>query len=205
MCTFSYILEKSGLTKAEFARALGIPQTSINTRIKGTDDIRISELEKIEKYVGRKLYRAEGYTPEYDQVAIPYLEGYPILKHPKVKERVQFDREIIDDVWCKKAENLRIITMRGNNMNHGEYRLKNNDILIIDISITTFNDPGIYAYTTEKTNGVSVSGLQEMPNGNLRIINCNKDYQGAEYTPAELAAMGFNVIGRMVKNVSLTK
>lgn len=206
MLTFSKMLEITNLSKSEVARILGVVPSSITSRINGTDDLKITELEKIEEYIGRKIYRTGTPVREYDQVAIPYLEGYDVkLKHSKVKERVQFDKEVIDDIWCKKAENLRIMTMQGNNMNSGEYAMKNNDILIIDISVKNYNKPGIYAYTTAKQAGISITGLQGEPDGTLNIINYNKDYKDLQYTAEQLKTMEFKVIGRMIKNLSLTK
>lgn len=206
MLTFSKMLEITQLNKSEVARVLGVVPSSITSRINGTNDLKISELEKIEEYVGHKIYRVGEPLKEYDQVSIPYLEGYNVkLKHPKIKERLQFDKELTEDIWFKKAIDLRIMTMQGNNMNCGEYAIKNNDVLIIDTSIKKCSKPGIYAYTTNKTDGISIVGLQQKADGSLLMINYNKDYQDDEYTLEQLKDMEFKVIGRMIKNMSLTK
>ncbi len=205
MLTFSKMLDITGLSKSDVARILGIVPSSITSRINGTDDIKLSELEKIEEYVGHKIYRIDG-AQDTDQIKIPYLdiEGVKV-KHPFVKDYVKFDKKFAKNIWGKEPSNLRIMTMQGNNMNFGEYSIKNNDVLIIDISITKYSKPGIYVYTSARNSGLTVSGLQEKADGSLVMLNYNKEYVDEEYTPEQLKAMGFKVIGRMIKNMSLTK
>lgn len=205
MLTFSKMLELTQLSKSEVARILGVVPSSITSRINGTNDIKISELEKIEEHVGHKIYRAEG-IKQTEQIEIPYLEieGTKV-KHPFVEDGLELKRSFIKKIWGKTPENLRIMTMQGNNMNFGEYSIKNNDILVIDVSSTKYSKPGIYVYTSARNTGLNVSGLQEKANGNLVMLNYNKDYVDEEYTLEQLQAMKFKVIGRMVKNMSLTK
>lgn len=205
MLTFSKMLEVTQLSKSEVARILGVVPSSITSRINGTDDIKISELEKIEEHVGHKIYRLEG-IKQTDQIEIPYIEIEGTkTKHPFVENGIKLDKKFIKNIWGKDAKNLRIMTMQGNNMNSGDYSIKNNDILIIDISSTKYSKPGIYVYTSAHNSGLNVSGLQEKTNGNLVMLNYNKDYVDEEYAPEQLKAMEFKVIGRMIKNMSLTK
>lgn len=207
MCTFSHVLNQSKLTKAEIARILSIPPSAVTARINGTNDIKISELVKIEKHIGRKIFRPEG-AMEYDQIKIPYIEidgednSYYI--HPNVPHRVQFDREIIEKIWAVNPDNLRIMTMHGNNMNATEYPLRNNDILVVDISGRDISRPGIYVYKSAKS-GITVSGIQQKQNGALILINLDKKYPDEEYTAEELRNIDFKIVGRVVKNLSLIK
>lgn len=207
MCTFSYVLKQSGLTKAEMARVLGIPPSAITTRLNGTNDIKISELVKIENRIGHKIFRPEG-AIEYDQVRLPYIEiegeDNSYYVHPNVQHRVQFDREIVEKIWALNPDNLRIMTMHGNNMNAGNYPLRNNDILVIDISGRDISRPGIYVYKSAKS-GVTVSGIQQKQNGSVTLINLDKKYPDEEYTAEELSNIDFKIIGRVVNNLSLIK
>ncbi len=207
MCTFSYVLNKSGLSKAEVARILEIAPSSINIRINGTNDIKISELVKIENYIGHKIFRADGVV-DYESVKLPYIEieGEDNTRyiHPNVNHRVQFDHEIIEKIWALNPDNLRVITMHGNNMNAGESPIRNKDILVVDISGRDISRPGIYVYKSAKS-GVTISGIQQKQNGSLMLINLNKKYSDEEYTAEELKQIDFKVVGRVVKNLSLIK
>jgi len=200
-------LEQSNLSKAEFARILNIPPSAVNARINGTNDIKISELIKIENHIGRKIFRPDGGT-EYDQVRLPYIEiegeNNQYYVHPNVQNRIQFDREVIERIWALDPNNLRIMTMHGNNMNMTEYPLRNNDILIVDISGRDISRPGIYVYKSAKS-GVTVSGIQQKQNGSVTLINLDKKYPDEEYTAEELKNIDFKVIGRVVKNLSFIK
>lgn len=207
MCTFSYILKESKLTKAEIARILDIPPSAVNARINGTNDIKISELVKIENHIGRKIFRPEG-AMEYDQVKLQYIEieGEDNTRyiHPSVQHRVQFDREIVEKIWVHNPDNLRIMTMHGNNMNAGQYPLRNKDILIVDISEKDISKSGIYVYKSAK-GGVTISVIQQKQNGSLTFLNFDERYPYEEYTADELKNIDFKVIGRVVKNLSLIK
>jgi len=207
MCTFSYVLNKSELTKAEFARILGIPPSAVNARINGTNDIKISELVKIENHIGYKIFRSEGLM-NYDEIKIPYIEiegeNNESYVHPNVQHQVPFDQGIIEKIWALKPENLRIMTMHGNNMNAGDYPLRNNDILVVDITGRDISRPGIYVYKSAKS-GITVSGVQQKQNGSLILINLDKKYPDEEYTAEELKQIDFKVVGRVVKNLSLIK
>lgn len=124
--------------------------------------------------------------------------------HPSVQHRVQFDREIVEKIWVHNPDNLRIMTMHGNNMNAGQYPLRNKDILIVDISEKDISKSGIYVYKSAK-GGVTISVIQQKQNGSLTFLNFDERYPYEEYTADELKNIDFKVIGRVVKNLSLIK
>lgn len=145
-----------------------------------------------------------------DLVSIHYIQipgiDNSIIKSPYVKQQLRYDREMVENVWQRKAENQRIVKMRGDKMNHGDYPLANNDILMIDISEINVANSGIYIYTTDLEQGreVYISNVNKRPNGDVRMSYLNPKYEEIIYTPEQLQEINFTVWGRVVKNLSLT-
>ncbi|MCM1003562.1 MAG: hypothetical protein NC408_04400 [Candidatus Gastranaerophilales bacterium] len=208
MCTFSYVLKESGLTKSEMARVLEIAPSSINIRLQGTNDIKISELEKIEAYVGRKLFRAEKVNYQADdQVFLPYLSipgvSDELIKSDRIRGGMQFDRDIVKNDWRKKPENLRITKMIGNKMHGGQYALKNKDILVVDISSKDPLIAGLYVCTFNKTQ-LFIAGIAATATKGIEVYYYNDMYEKHEYTAEQLKELNFEIHGRVIKNQSLT-
>lgn len=205
---FQELIEKASITQTEAARILKVSNMAISKRmLNPNSEAKVSEMEKIEQATGKSLYNG---APKYDQVQIKYIQipGIPdkIIKSPFVKERLQFDREIVENAWNRIPENQRIIKMRGDKMETGLYPLRNNDILMVDISQTNVADSGIYLYSTE-VNGeleIFINNVTKRPDGALIMSYFNPKYQEIIYTPQELNNMNFKVIARVVKNLSLT-
>lgn len=205
MCTFSYILEQSGLTRSEFARALGVPPSAINTRINGTNDIKISELIKIEEYVGKKLFRESDSDFSDKAVEIHYLELDGIPKEcfrDRVVTELYYDSQIVCNRWGYKPENLRCTKMLGDKMAGGDYPLRNEDVLLIDVTQTDTQSTGVYVFTTHNKN-VFICGISRSVHGQKRFYFYNKSYDDKILTDEELEKAQFKVIGRVVKNLTL--
>lgn len=208
MLTFSKLLNIANLGKSEVARILGVVPSSITSRINGTDDLKISELEKIEEYVGHKIYRASENCEHDDLVSIPYLSipGIPdeLIKTTRIKKQLQFDREVVVNYWAKNPENLRITKMIGDKMDGGQYALKNNDILIVDISSTNPLIPGVYVCTFNKTQ-LFIASIAGAADGGLDVHYYNTErYKDHKYTAEQLKKYNFEVHAKVVKNQSLT-
>lgn len=205
---FKELIEKANITQAEAARILNVSNMAISKRILNPkSEAKVSEMQKIEQSIGKSLYHG---APKYDQVQIKYIQipgiSDAIIKSSFVKERLQFDREIVENAWNRVPENQRIIKMRGDKMETGLYPLRNNDILVIDISQNNVADSGIYLYSTE-VNGekeVFINNVNKRPDGCLRMSYFNPKYEEIIYSPEELVNMNFKVIARVVKNLSLT-
>lgn len=205
---FHELIEKAGITQTEAAKILKVSNMAISKRITNSkSEAKVSEMQKIEKAVGKSLYPG---APKYDQVQIKYIQIPNIpddtIKSPFVRERLQFDREIVENAWNRVPENQRIIKMRGDKMETGLYPLRNNDILIVDISQTNVAASGIYLYSTE-INGeldIFINNVYKRPDGSLKMSYFNPKYDDIIYSPEELKNMKFNVIARVVKNISLT-
>lgn len=210
---FKEFVNLSELSQAEMARVLDVSPVSISRRFNNPNsEPTYNEIKKIETATGKQIYYNENIAAnkEYDQVSIKYLRipgiEDEILKSPLVKERVQFDKEIVD-AWRRIPDHQRIVKMRGDKMNAGDYPLRDGDILVIDISERNVANSGMYLYTTDLSTGreVFISNVNVRPDGTCRLSYLNEKYNDIIYTPEELKAMNFTVWGRIVKNLLLTR
>lgn len=211
--TFKEFVAASGLTQTAIADILGVRPGAISNRVNNENsEPSYSEIRRVENATGKQIYFNENIlnNPEYDQVAIKYLKipgiDEEVLKSPYIKERLQFDRELVENAWRQNPKNLRILQMRSDKMHGGGYPLKGGHILIVDISLTDVANSGIFIYTTEVNNKmeVFVSNINKYPDSSLRFYYTNPKYSEIIYSAEELKKMKFKVWGRIVKNLSLT-
>lgn len=209
---FAGLVKASGLSQSEVAAILDISAVSVSKRVNNPkSEVKEYEIRKLENATGKRIYYNENVAQnrEYDQVSIKYLiipeVDEKVLKSPLVKERVQFDREIVD-AWRRDSQSQRIIKMRGDKMNAGDYPLRDGDILIIDISERDVANSGMYLYTTDSQLGreVFVSNVNISPDGNYRLSYFNDKYEDVIYTLEQIKEMNFTVWGRVIKNLMLT-
>lgn len=210
---FAELVKISGLTQSEVATILNISAVSVSKRVKNKNsEVKENEIRKLENATGKRIYFNENVSlnREYDQVAIKYLQipgvNDSVLKSPLVKERVQFDREIVD-AWRKVPEAQRIVKMRGDKMDSGDYPLRDGDILIIDTSERDVANSGMYIYTTDLPTGreVFISNVNIRPDGNYRLSYFNDKYEDVIYTLEQIKEMNFTIWGRVIKDLSLTR
>lgn len=210
---FAELVQKSGLTQSEVATVLKISAVAVSKRVNNPNsEVKENEIRLLENATGKQIYFNKNIiaNPEYDQVSIKYLRipgvDDSVLKSPLVKERVQFDREVVD-AWRRVPEYQRIVKMRGDKMNAGDYPLRDGDILIIDTSEKNVANSGMYIYTTDLPTGreVFVSNVNIRPDGNYSFSYFNDQYEDVIYTPEQIVEMKFTVWGRVIKNLMLTR
>ena len=210
---FAELVQLSGLIQSEVATILNISPVSVSKRVKNKNsEVKEHEIRKLENATGKQIYFNENIfkNREYDQVSIKYLYipevDESILKSPLVKERVQFDKEIVE-AWRRLPEAQRIVRMRGDKMNAGDYPLCDGDILIIDTSECDVANSGVYIYTTDLPTGreVFISNVHIRPDGNYRLSYFNNRYEDVIYTLEQIKEMNFIVWGRVIKDLSLTR
>lgn len=136
---------------------------------------------------------------------IPGIEA-EVLQSPYIEKQLRFDRELVQNDWQRDPDCQRIVRMRGDKMDGGFYPLKNNDILMIDISKTSIIESAVYIYTTcfQGHKEVFISRVNIRPDGNVRISYDNSNYNEIIYTPDQIKQMNFECHGRVVKNLSMT-
>lgn len=128
-----------------------------------------------------------------------------LLKKPSITEWVTDLQGIVLD-WGANPENLCIIAMPGEEMDNGGYSIRNNDILIVDMSRKNITESGIFFYSTLKGTKVFVRRLLEQMHGDVTVTVDNSLYApmvNRTFTQEELDSIDFTVIGRVIKNMSL--
>lgn len=134
----------------------------------------------------------------------------PYLQHDKLKNIIErknitaifLDKELIDDIWGINPEHLRIMCMPSEAMSGGKYVFKRNDVLIIDTSVHAINSRGIYAYTADHDNIISVSYVAPLMGEGLEFTYANENYAPKTYSREFLNDHKFTVLGRVIKNIS---
>ncbi|KMX54385.1 hypothetical protein SL48_00520 [Klebsiella pneumoniae] len=97
----------------------------------------------------------------------------------------------------RKAENIRIINVRGDSMSG---TIEPGDLLFVDISVKSFDGDGIYAFLYDDT--AHVKRLQKMKD-KLLVISDNKSY--APWDPIEKEEMNrVLVFGRVIGSMPQT-
>lgn len=163
------------------------------------DELAIPEVKKVDKI---------NTTSSCDKCQNAY--EIPYLQHDKLKNIIErknitsifLDKELIDDIWGINPDNLRIMCMPSEAMSGGKYIFKRNDVLIIDTSVHSINSRGIYAYTADHDNIISVSYVSPMMGEGLEFTYTNENYQPKTYSKEFLAQQKFTVLGRVIKNIS---
>lgn len=140
-----------------------------------------------------------------ERVEIKYWEGCTdAWKHPKLTT-FNFDREMVEDIWCRQAENIRVVAMAGDKMDGGSYPFKNRDILLIDTSATDVAKTGAFLFTTRGGEGIYLCNLNQKLNGDIEFSNNNPQYNTEtlrKHTQEQLKELDFKIIGRVFKNES---
>ena len=139
-----------------------------------------------------------------DIIKIPYWQGLPEeMKNPKYPDVVS--RSVSIDDWGQ-IESLRIVAMNGNSLENYWYKIQNKDVLLIDTSETKVNADGrgIYFATSQNNTKFWIREMTEQLDGSIEF----RAYPQNEiitkvYTKQQLNDVGFRVIGKVIKNVSL--
>lgn len=143
-------------------------------------------------------------TSNNDIIKIPYIEWLPEeMKNPKYPDVVARSHSIDD--WGQ-IESLRIVAMNGNSLENYWYKIQNKDVLLIDTSETKVNADGrgVYFATSQNNTKFWIREMTEQLDGSIEF----RAYPQNEiitkvYTKQQLNDVGFRVIGKVIKNVSL--
>jgi phage repressor protein C with HTH and peptisase S24 domain len=138
-----------------------------------------------------------------DRIEIDYWEGLPEdLKNPNIMS-VWFDREIIENAWGMKADHLCIIPMIGDKMTHYWYPIRNNDILIIDMSHNYIMGNGVYFAVSRNNTRFWIREMQILINNDIQIKGFAPSGETTKVISADtLKEADFKIIGKVIKNVS---
>lgn len=194
------------ITQQDVGEALSITKQAIGNKKTDNYDFKNFEVERIKKYITGKynvqmLSKIDSSLSEI--IKIPYWAGIPEeLKHPEYTHVVA-QRISIEQGWQVRSKDLCIIPMVGTSMERYWYPMKDGDILIIDTSHNFIRGKNVYFATSRNNTRFWVREMQ---------VLVNDDVEFGAFAPSgnttrvlnkqELESVGFQVIGRVIKNVS---
>lgn len=201
-------LTNSKISQEEFGKALGTGRANISLRIKNESKVTYEEVKKLEEYFKIPLTLEDGMkslnlSPVTDKFEIGYWSELPEdLKNPNI-ESVWFDREIIENAWIMKPDNLCIIPMIGDKMTQYWYPIRDNDILIIDTSHNYIMGNGVYFATSRNNTRFWIREMQVLINDDIQIKGYAPSGDTVKvFTKQQLDEVDFKIIGKVIKNVS---
>lgn len=197
-------LTKRKVTYAEIASIFNLTRSAVQNWSLRKRPLKEYEIQKIdEAYSINQVIQKDTFVS--DIIQIPYWKGLPDeLKHPEYPYVIA-QRTSIEQDWRLNPDNLCIISMNGNALEEFWYKIRNNDILIIDKSETKVNANGcgVYFATSRNNSMFWVREMKMLYNGDIEF----KSYapSGSEtkaISREELEKVDFRVIGKVIKNVS---
>lgn len=197
-------LKKSKITYEELGHALSLTRQRIGQMLeKELSDLQIV---KLENYFNVNLTDVKSNKDENEIIKIPYIDWLPEeMKNPKYSY-VPAQRMSLDD-WSADIDSLRIVAMNGDKMEFFWYRIRNKDVLLVDTSERKVNNNGSGVYFAT-SRGKTKFWIREM----TETIDDGIEFKA--YAPSgetvrilskqQLENADFQIIGRVIKNVSLT-
>lgn len=151
-----------------------------------------------------KIFISDSNNAGEEAVEIKYYENPNLVSSISNNRGLSLwlDGILVRNIWKKNEKDLRIIQMTGDCMDGSDTPIKNQDMLIIDISANNIMSSGIYAYTTRDDNFIFINGLKQNIDGSVNFYYWNKNYEETLYNLADLKKIDFKVIGRVIKNMS---
>lgn len=178
----------------------GVTSNALSNRYSMDGYIRPEESKKIIDF-----YNNQENKNTSDVIKIPYWADLPEeLKH-KEYTYVLAQRASIEQGWNLKPENLCITVMNGDAMENYWYRIRNNDVLIIDTNETKVNanGSGVYFATSRNNSMFWIREMQALYNGDIEFHSyAPSGTKTRILTQQQLQEADFRIIGKVIKNVS---
>lgn len=201
------------VNQAELGRVLGVSRANINYKKQANVLLSDEDVKKVETYYNLKLTDNNkssnnisftgSYKPLSDIIQIPYWSGLPDeLKHPEYVS-VLAQRISIVHAWELKPENLCIVPMVGDKMVNYWYKINDGDILIIDTSRNHISGNGVYFATSQNNTRFWIREMQVLVNGDVEFKGFAPSGNTVRVVSKEdLEKVGFQIVGKVIKNVS---
>lgn len=222
-----HILTNSRIVKSDIARILSIDPAQLRRKevagielkqselkaIADSFDISLQDLinqENINKLIGYSAYSTDvpfsrKISDTGDIIKIPYWSGLPDeLKHPEYTY-VLAQKASIEQGWNLIPGNLCITVMNGDAMENYWYKIRNNDVLIIDTNETKVNANGcgVYFATSRNNTMFWIREMQALYNGDIEFHSyAPSGIKTKVLTEQQLKESDFRIIGKVIKNVS---
>lgn len=188
----------------EIAEILNMQLGTLYARIRRNSDFSSLEFRILRDHYLNKNNKSSDCSN--DKVEIPYYVNDKLTTNIKTSAitSIWFDRELVENIWHVDPTFLRIVVMPGDKMNAGTYPLHKNDILIMDTSDKDITNAGVFAFTTHGNSYMYVNGVNRRFDGTYRFYFYNPIYPEKILTEAEVAKADIKIIGRIIKNLTLT-
>lgn len=185
-------------TQEQLAKILGIGQSALSGRAKRNSEFTDEEILKIENFYGIAGQITGG---DINCVELDYIHINPSCGHGTIVlddaevTPVRIGKELIKNIWETEPENLKLFKASGDSM---EKIIEDNDLLLVDVSRTDFNNGGIFVLTIN--NDWFVKRLRLRVTGELDIISDNDKYPMETLKPD--SDIEVCIKGRVIKNLS---
>ena len=195
----------NGLSQEQLGKILGVTKQQIG-RIENGHSNLTEEKKKILLDLYPDLQSNTACAAKInDVIKIPYWEGLPDeLKHIEYTY-VLAQRASIEQGWNLTPESLCITVMNGDAMENYWYKIRNNDVLIIDTSETKVNANGcgVYFATSRNNSMFWIREMQMLYNGDIEFHSYSPSVTKTKVlTQEQLKESDFKIIGKVIKNVS---
>lgn len=195
----------NGLSQEQLGKILGVTKQQIG-RIENGHSNLTEEKKKILLDLYPDLQSNTACAAKInDVIKIPYWEGLPDeLKHIEYTY-VLAQRASIEQGWNLTPESLCITVMNGDAMENYWYKIRNNDVLIIDTSETKVNANGcgVYFATSRNNSMFWIREMQMLYNGDIEFHSYSPSGTKTKVlTQEQLKESDFKIIGKVIKNVS---
>ncbi len=183
---------------SQIAKILDCAYSTIGNRAQRDSEYNDEEIEKIESFYGIVGQIMGG---DVNCVELDYIHINPSCGHGTVVlddaevTPIRLGKELIKSVLKTDPENLKLFKASGDSMEHV---ITDNDLLLVDVSRTDFNNGGIFVLTIN--NDWFVKRLRLRVTGELDIISDNDKYPMETLQPD--SNVEICVKGRVIKNLS---
>lgn len=215
----------------EIAEAIEVKLSVIGNRASRNSNYSLEELVKLSTFFGVDLvsvsnFNVEAFSPvastqvkediieqitettKEKSCVIPYYDDSDFDKekitNPHFTELL-LDLQKVISVYGANPDDLRFISMIGDEMDGGIFPIKNNDLLVINTSITDLSTTGIYFCKTNY--GLFVRRITQLiSDGAIYCTVDNPMYTeilSKKFTIDRLEEMGFKVLGKVIGNESI--
>lgn len=197
-------LKKQKITYEQLGHALNLTRQRIGQMLE--NELSELQLYKLENYFDINLTAVKSNASENEIIKIPYIDWLPEeMKNPKYSY-VPAQRMSLYD-WSADIDSLRIVAMNGDKMEFFWYRIRNKDVLLVDTSERKVNNNGSGVYFAT-SRGKTKFWIREM----TETIDDGIEFRAyapsgdtvRSYTKQQLIDADFRILGRVIKNVSLT-
>lgn len=191
---------------SEIARVLGFGYSTIGNRASRNSEYSLDEINKLSLYYNVDLINNHITNTSGDRYEIPYYINDDLITDLRLPDitTIWMDRELIENRWKRKKENLRVVTMLGDKMDGGNRPIHIDDVLLMDVSDRDVTKAGVYAFTTYDDKYMYINNVYRKFDGTYSFTFANPKYPEKILTNADVENAHMRVVGRVFINLTDT-